>query len=205
VPVTSTNWPATKWPAVISCPTSSRRVGLTRNSPTLRFGSTFALAKWPRIGLVTFFGLALPAPSCTAVVAVLLGVGADRHDLAVLDLSTVTGTCCRRPRRPGHAHLLCDQTRSASISASELDLDVDAGGEVELHQRVHRLRRRVDDVEEPLVRPDLELLAALLVDVRPRSTVNLSIRVGSGIGPRTCAPVRFAVLTISRVDWSSTR
>ena len=36
-------------------------------------------------------------------------------------------------------------------------------------------------------------------------TVKRSIRVGSGIGPRTSAPVRFAVLTISRVDASSTR
>src|ERR1700687_1635077 len=33
----------------------------------------------------------------------------------------------------------------------ELDLDVDAGGEIELHQRVDRLRRRIHDVEEPLV------------------------------------------------------
>src|SRR3954464_8572513 len=38
-----------------------------------------------------------------------------------------------------------------------------------------------------------------------RSTVNFSILVGSGIGPRTRAPVRLAVLTISLVDWSSTR
>src|SRR5579862_4564195 len=38
-----------------------------------------------------------------------------------------------------------------------------------------------------------------------RSTVNFSIRVGNGIGPRTRAPVRLAVLTISLVDWSSTR
>jgi hypothetical protein len=38
-----------------------------------------------------------------------------------------------------------------------------------------------------------------------RLTVNFSIRVGSGIGPRTWAPVRFAVLTISRVEVSSTR
>src|SRR4029077_12329602 len=38
-----------------------------------------------------------------------------------------------------------------------------------------------------------------------RSTVNFSILVGSGIGPRTRAPVRFAVLTISLLDWSSTR
>src|SRR5437764_3448817 len=49
---------------------------------------------------------------------------------------------------------------------AELDLDVDAGGEVELHQRVHGLRRRVDDVEHPLVGADLELLARFLVDMR---------------------------------------
>src|ERR1041385_9152359 len=49
---------------------------------------------------------------------------------------------------------------------SELDLDVDAGGEVELHQRVHRLRRRIDDIEDALVSAHLELLARLLVDMR---------------------------------------
>src|SRR5262245_28368726 len=49
---------------------------------------------------------------------------------------------------------------------AELDLDVDAGGEVELHQRVHRLRSRVDDVEDAPMGTDLELLARLLVDVR---------------------------------------
>src|SRR5246500_2803234 len=38
-----------------------------------------------------------------------------------------------------------------------------------------------------------------------RLTVNFSILVGSGIGPRTCAPVRLAVLTISRVDASRMR
>src|SRR3954470_21158900 len=48
----------------------------------------------------------------------------------------------------------------------QLDLDVNAGGEVELHQSVDRLRRRLHDVEQPLVRPHLELLARLLVDVR---------------------------------------
>src|SRR5262245_2803637 len=51
-------------------------------------------------------------------------------------------------------------------SHSELDLDVDTGGEVELHQRVHGLRRRIDDIEQALMRAHLELFAALLVDVR---------------------------------------
>src|SRR4029077_4797988 len=35
-----------------------------------------------------------------------------------------------------------------------------------------------------------------------RSTVQRLIVVGRGIGPATSAPVRFAVSTISRVDWS---
>src|SRR5687767_11837679 len=49
---------------------------------------------------------------------------------------------------------------------SQLDLDVDASRQIELHQRVHGLRRRLHDIEQPLVGPDLELLARLLVDVR---------------------------------------
>src|SRR5512143_2199383 len=48
----------------------------------------------------------------------------------------------------------------------QLDLDVDARGEVELNQRVNRLRRGIDDVEQALMRAHLELLAALLVDMR---------------------------------------
>src|SRR5882762_6587364 len=52
------------------------------------------------------------------------------------------------------------------MASSELDLDIDAGREIELHQRVHGLRRRIDNVEHALVRADLELLARLLVDMR---------------------------------------
>src|SRR5690606_40057089 len=48
----------------------------------------------------------------------------------------------------------------------ELDLDVHASGQVELHQRVHSLRGGVDDIEHALVRADFELLARLLVDLR---------------------------------------
>src|SRR5215470_2849630 len=55
---------------------------------------------------------------------------------------------------------------SIAIRSLQLDLDVDAGGEVELAERVDRLLRGVQDVEQPLVGADLELLARLLVDVR---------------------------------------
>src|SRR6266542_2592183 len=46
----------------------------------------------------------------------------------------------------------------------ELDLDVDAGGQVvEPLERVDRLRRGLVDVDEPLVRADLEVLLGVLV------------------------------------------
>ena len=47
----------------------------------------------------------------------------------------------------------------------DLDLDVDASGEVELHELVHRLGGEVADVEEALVGANLEVLARVLVDV----------------------------------------
>src|SRR5262245_46708979 len=53
-----------------------------------------------------------------------------------------------------------------AASFSRLDLDVDARRQIELHQGVEGLLRRLQDVEQPLVRADLELLARLLVDVR---------------------------------------
>src|SRR5207245_5515072 len=46
-----------------------------------------------------------------------------------------------------------------------LDLDLHPRGKVELHERVHRLRGRLEDVEQPLVRADLELLPGLFVHV----------------------------------------
>src|SRR5690348_17920709 len=60
-----------------------------------------------------------------------------------------------RPMRP-----------SIAISSLQLDLDVDARREVELAERVDRLLRRLEDVEQALVGAYLELLARLLVDVR---------------------------------------
>src|SRR5437867_9724588 len=55
---------------------------------------------------------------------------------------------------------------ASGIVLLELDLDVDAGREVELAEGVDRLLRRIEDVEQALVGADLELLARLLVDVR---------------------------------------
>ena len=46
------------------------------------------------------------------------------------------------------------------------DFDFHTGGELELGEGVDGLRRPLEDVEKSLVRPHLELLARLLVDVR---------------------------------------
>src|SRR5690606_30083261 len=88
----------------------------------------------------------------------------------------------------GHAQLLCDQSRTHRLLPScwrsagswlqrtllaagaetlylQLDFDVDAGGEIELHQCIDRLGSRVHNVQQALVGPDLKLLTRLLVDM----------------------------------------
>src|SRR5438094_5247582 len=60
----------------------------------------------------------------------------------------------------------CSSVIASPSPDLQLDLDVDAGWQVELHQRVDRLLRRIVDVNEPLVRADFELLARILVDER---------------------------------------
>src|SRR6202047_1953687 len=84
--------------------------------------------------------------------------------------STVTGTCSPASVKRRVIPTFCASTPERMClfpdPALELDLDVDAGGKVELHQRIDRLRRRIDDVEQALMRAHFELLAALLVDVR---------------------------------------
>jgi hypothetical protein len=72
------------------------------------------------------------------------------------------------------------------------EFDVHAGRKIEVHERVHRLRRGLEDIDEPLVRAHLEVLE--------RCTQNRLISVGNGTGPLTNAPVRFAVSTIRSAD-----
>src|SRR6267143_2070569 len=60
----------------------------------------------------------------------------------------------------------CGQRAGSACASSHLDFDVDARGKRESHQRVDRLRARIEDVDEPLVSADLELLPTVLVDER---------------------------------------
>src|SRR5687767_10209699 len=70
----------------------------------------------------------------------------------------------------GGSFLMAERPRGAPRRrvrrSSHLDLDIDAGRQRQPHQRIDRLGGRVDDVDEALVRPDLELLPAVLVDER---------------------------------------
>jgi len=89
--------------------------------------------------------------------------------------------------------------------AERLDFDINAGGKLKFHQRVHGLLRGLENVEQALVGTNFKLFARLLVTWGERNTQYLFFTVGNGIGPAICAPVRFAVSTISLVDWSRTR
>src|SRR3954447_19599148 len=58
----------------------------------------------------------------------------------------------------------------------DLDLDVDTGRQVEPLEGVDGLRRRLEDVEQPLVHAHLEVLAGVLVDVgRPDHAVAVDL------------------------------
>jgi len=48
----------------------------------------------------------------------------------------------------------------------EFDLHINSSGQIELHERIHRLLGGLQNVEQAFVRPDFELLSRFLVDVR---------------------------------------
>src|SRR5207302_218153 len=115
---------------------SSTSMGTSRRNFT---GGRLFLAKCPFIGLVTrdsFTNSTRPSWAASYPSLAL-----------VFDCVTTHGPACKTV--PGR-----------------LDLHVHTRRQIELHQRVYRLRRRLEDVEQALMRADLELLARLLVHVR---------------------------------------
>src|ERR1700712_2442621 len=81
-------------------------------------------------------------------------------------LRTVTGTCVPSDRNRRVIPTFCVMTPVRTLRSLQLDFDVHTGSQVELHQSIDCLRRGLDDVEQTLMRPDFELFAALLVDMR---------------------------------------
>src|SRR5881227_2491158 len=58
------------------------------------------------------------------------------------------------------------QSAMSSLFPKRLNLYVDARRQIQLHQGIHRLRCRIENVHQTLMRSDLKLLARLLIDVR---------------------------------------
>src|SRR5256886_6841667 len=100
-----------------------------------------------------------------------------------------------RVEHAGHAEFSADQSghysRPLSVIRCPLlhfDFDIDARGEIELGQGIDGLGPRIQDIDQPLVRLELELLATLLVDVRaPEHGPQLPLG-GQRDGPRDLRP-----------------
>src|SRR5213075_2361047 len=77
---------------------------------------------------------------------------------------TVTGICVPAASKTRVIPSL--RPISPFMALLDLDLYIHPCGQIEFCECVHGLRPRIENVDQPLVRLELELLAALLVDVR---------------------------------------
>src|SRR6185295_10384206 len=59
-----------------------------------------------------------------------------------------------------------DRLRHSFPASKCLNLHIHARRQIQLHQRVHRVLRRLENIQQALVGPDLKLLPALFVHVR---------------------------------------
>src|SRR5512132_1229105 len=77
-------------------------------------------------------------------------------------LSSQLSTLSHRPdlANAPESHCLCYLANDLLMFlAKRLDLDVHTCGQIELHQRVHSLLRRLENIEQTFVRTNLELFA----------------------------------------------
>src|SRR3954452_3659325 len=116
---------------------------------------------WPATGFVSF--RRCPAPSWTGVEASRSPV---RSRVTVLGVTSTTETATIVPSGWNTWVMPTLRPINPMLIASHLDFDVAARREREPHQCVDGLRRRIEDVDEPLVGADLELLPRVLVDER---------------------------------------
>src|SRR5580693_5762574 len=69
-----------------------------------------------------------------------------------------------------------------------LNLHIHARRQVQLHQRIHRLLRRLENIEQPLMRANLELLPRLLIHVRRTQHAVLVLHRRQRNRPRDLCP-----------------
>src|ERR1700691_48374 len=178
--VTSTSAPASNLSVVTSWPTVYSLASSVRSSTRYRRGVTPALANTPALGLLTRRGSMSPYPSWTAEYPSVsaLRIAVTTHGPAA---TTVTGTIFPSPPKTWVMPSFVPSTPVTclvmSVQSLQLDLDIDARGHVKPHQGINCLRRRINDVDQPLVRPHLEMLARVLVLVRrPDNAVHVLLR-----------------------------
>src|SRR6478752_7579890 len=169
VPVTLTVSPAAKIATVMVSPDFGDSPATPNSRSTDGAASTPAALAWPASAFgvrVAFFS---PKPSCTLPSF----TWKTRQGPASI---TVHGTLSPFSMKT----LVMPSLRPISplvMASPHLDLDIHPCGQVELGQGVHGLRTRIVDVEQPFVGAELELLAALLVDMRaPQHRPALDLR-----------------------------
>src|SRR4051794_27910313 len=159
VPAILTVWPTSKASTVTVSPTCSSPAS-SRNSTRWRMGGALAFLRWPSSGLLRCFSFDAPKASCTASYPSRSCV---RMPVTGQGPASSTVTRSTRPSSRNTWVIPSFLARMAGIR-EELDLDVDAGREVvQALERVDRLGGRPMDVDQALVRPDLEVLLRVLV------------------------------------------
>src|SRR5580693_193244 len=69
-----------------------------------------------------------------------------------------------------------------------LNLHIHAGRQIKFHQSIHRLLRRLENIEQPLMRADLKLSPRLLIHVRRPQHAVLVLHRGQRNRPRNLCP-----------------
>src|SRR5437764_9574691 len=100
----------------------------------------------------------------------------------IMPLTAIIFSRLIMPAVRGHCRL--SLLRRFMRLVERLDLHIHAGRQIELHERVYRLLRRLQDIDQALVRADLESLARFLVYVRRPQHAILVLHRGQRNGPR---------------------
>ena len=162
-PLTCTSWPGAKTSDDADLRADGRRAivalrqrELAQHPECARAGLRELAAQCLRQAL----GLQRPEADLGGGVAVALGAAhPDDGARSRLDDRHRDEDALRRVHL-GHPQLAADEARDRRAHGLlQLDLDVDARGEIELAERIDGLLGRLQDVEQPLVGANLELLA----------------------------------------------
>src|SRR5215469_15595810 len=186
---TRTRWPTFRpFVSALSLDCSSTSRGTSRRN---FIGGRLLLAKCPCIGLVSFFSFtnstrpiwADSYPSRVAVLCWVITHGPACSTVAGRTSPFESNSCVMPtffPRIPATFAIAlsvpawplaigwgsCLSYLLFVLFAKRLDLHIHSGGKIKLHQRVHGLRRGIENVQQTFVGADLELLARLFVHVR---------------------------------------